>query len=196
MSQIKDLIGAPAGRTDGQAAAHAAYAEYVLGNHHDYEARDWAIRELGECWLHDPQIQQAMLHLFKTHPSANHLAEYLSAAGLFPEDVIPVLVAWLDKKLPWAKLAEELYKGNPFSDTLQQDMRHLARYGNKALSAVPHLIKALAFSDDDLVCETARTLGEIGAGAVEAVPALKRIADDSENPAAQECRNAVDRILS
>jgi HEAT repeat protein len=204
MSRVEHLIGAPVKRADEEAAADAAHALYVLRSLDDEEARRWAIDELGGYCSHNAEIQQAMLLVVKTDQSeSNRLAaaEHMSAAALFPADVVPVLIVELGESLGcfWAALAEfcaQKKSKYPGSHILSACVKALARYGSKAEAAVPQLVNALTFPDTDIVREAAHALGEIGAGAAEALPALERIAVDPENVAARECREAAARIRS
>jgi hypothetical protein len=193
--RIEHLIGAPAGRTAEEAARDAAHALYVLQALDDEEARRWAIDELGPYCSHNPRIQQAMLQIVKADQSGSFAAaERLSAAAMFPSDVVPFLVAGLGEQLNRGKGLIEL-RAPKIAITLPCAwMKALSHYGSDARAAVSCLIEALAYPDGDVVCEAARTLGRLGRNAVEALAALEQIARNPVNPAAWECAEAVRRI--
>jgi hypothetical protein len=204
LSQIKQLIGPPVQRTEEEAARDAAHALYILMDLDDEDARFPAMDELGDYCAYNSAIQQALLAVLTIDQSDSNrkkAAEQLSKAALFPEEVIPVLVTTLGEELEESRslLKSDHFKTKHwpiFRPLLRERIKTFSRYGSEAKRAVPHLADALAFPDTDIVCEAARTLGVIGKHATDALPTLEQIASDSENPAAQECQNAIERIRS
>jgi HEAT repeat protein len=60
---------------------------------------------------------------------------------------------------------------------------------------VPLLIQALSTSHEDHQADAARALGELGAAAADALPALRKLADsDAHSHARYTAADAIDRI--
>jgi HEAT repeat protein len=82
----------------------------------------------------------------------------------------------------------------PFEVARREAVLTLGKYGHEPALLVPHLIRALGDSSDTVKAAAARTLGQIGPAATNALPALRDLLDSPSHMIGEATRAAIERI--